>query len=145
MRAAAKEHGWNLNYGDIALMWRGGCIIRAAFLGKIKEAFDDEPRPDQPAARPVLPGQGRDRAQDAWRRVVATAVRTGIPVPAIATALAYLRRLPQPTACRPTCSRPSATTSAPTPTSASDKPRGQFFHTNWTGHGGTTSASTYTV
>ena len=59
MRAAAKEHGWNLNYGGIALMWRGGCIIRSVFLGKIKEAFDREPRPHQPAARPVLPRQGR--------------------------------------------------------------------------------------
>ena len=73
MRAAAKTYGWNLNYGGIALMWRGGCIIRSAFLEKIKEAFDTRPSASEPAARPVLPRKGREAAQHSWRKVVSEA------------------------------------------------------------------------
>ena len=88
MRAAAKERGWNLNYGGIALMWRGGCIIRSVFLGKIKEAFDANPGLTNLLLDPFF----RDKvvtSQDAWRRVVSTAILNGVPVPAFATALTY--------------------------------------------------------
>ena len=89
MRAAAKEYKWNLNYGGIALMWRGGCIIRSRFLGKIKEAFDKNPKLVEPAARPVLQAARSTGASAAWRNVVATAAMNGIPLPAFSTALAF--------------------------------------------------------
>jgi 6-phosphogluconate dehydrogenase len=143
MRAAAKERGWNLNYGGVALMWRGGCIIRSVFLGKIKEAFDANPGLTNLLLDPFF----RDKvvsSQDAWRRVVASAVVNGVPVPAFATALSYFdgfraRRLPA-NLLQAQRDYFGAHTYERT-----DKPRGQFFHTNWTGRGGTTSASTYTV
>ena len=142
-RAAAKEYKWNLNYGGIALMWRGGCIIRSRFLGKIKEAFDANPGLTNLLLDPFF----RDKvvgSQDAWRRVVASAVMNGVPVPAFATALNYFDgfragRLPA-NLLQAQRDYFGAHTYERT-----DKPRGQFFHTNWTGRGGTTSASTYTV
>jgi 6-phosphogluconate dehydrogenase (decarboxylating) len=88
MRAAAKEYGWNLNYGGIALMWRGGCIIRSRFLGDIKKAFDQNPN----LTNLLLDGffkQAIQGCQQAWRAVVAAAVTSGIPVPAFSTALAF--------------------------------------------------------
>ena len=116
MRAAAKEYGWNLNYGGIALMWRGGCIIRSVFLGKIKEAFDRNPELTNLLLDPYFKKQ-IEAAQAAWRRVVAKAVQKGIPVPAMSSAL------PSSTAtaanrCPRICSRRSAIISARTPTSA---------------------------
>jgi 6-phosphogluconate dehydrogenase len=143
MREAAKEHGWNLNYGGIALMWRGGCIIRSVFLGKIKEAFDKNPDLENLLLDPFFTGIIED-AQASWRRVVATAVANGIPAPAFSSALSYFdgfrsERLPA-NLLQAQRDYFGAHTYERT-----DKPRGEFFHTNWTGHGGSTSASTYTV
>jgi 6-phosphogluconate dehydrogenase len=143
MRAAAKERGWNLNYGGIALMWRGGCIIRSVFLGKIKEAFDQNPGLTNLLLDPFF----RDKVlsgQAAWRRVVASAAMNGVPVPAFSTALGYFDgfragRLPA-NLLQAQRDYFGAHTYERT-----DRPRGEFFHTNWTGRGGTTSASTYTV
>jgi 6-phosphogluconate dehydrogenase len=143
MRAAAKERAWNLNYGGVALMWRGGCIIRSAFLGKIKEAFDRNPGLTNLLLDPFF----REKvvgSQEAWRRAVSTAILNGVPVPAFMTALAYFdgfraARLPA-NLLQAQRDYFGAHTYERT-----DRPRGQFFHTNWTGRGGKTSASTYTV
>ena len=94
MRAAAKEYGWNLNYGGIALMWRGGCIIRSRFLGKIKEAYDKNPKLTNLLLDNFFRGEIK-KCQRAWRNVVATAARKGIPTPAFSTALNFLRQLSQ--------------------------------------------------
>ena len=84
----ARESKWEINKGGVALMWRGGCIIRSAFLGKIKEAFDRDPEAGEPAARSVLPRRDRTR-QPGWRRVCGAAITHGIPLPAMTSALAY--------------------------------------------------------
>ena len=141
MRAAAAEYGWNLNYGGIALMWRGGCIIRSAFLGKIKVAFDTNPDLENLLLDPYFK-EKVNQAQEGWRRVVATAALQGIPVPAFSTALSYFdgyrtERLPA-NLLQAQRDYFGAHTYERT-----DKPRGQFFHTNWTGHGGNTASSTY--
>jgi 6-phosphogluconate dehydrogenase len=141
MREAAKEYGWDLNYGGIALMWRGGCIIRSVFLGKIKEAFDKNPELSNLLMDPFFKDK-IEKAQASWRRVVAAAVENGIPVPALSSALAYFdayrsERLPA-NLLQAQRDYFGAHTYERT-----DKPRGEWFHTNWTGHGGTTSASTY--
>ena len=143
MREAAKEYKWNLNNGGIALMWRGGCIIRSVFLGKIKEAFDKKPDLENLLLDPFFTGI-IEEAQASWRRVVAAAVTNGIPVPAFSSALEYFdgyrnERLPA-NLLQAQRDYFGAHTYERT-----DKKRGEFFHTNWTGHGGTTSASTYTV
>jgi 6-phosphogluconate dehydrogenase len=143
MRAAAGEYGWNLNNGGIALMWRGGCIIRSVFLGKIKEAFDKNPKLENLLLDPYFK-EKIVSAQDGWRRVVASAAMHGIPVPAFSTALAYYdgyrsERLPA-NLLQAQRDYFGAHTYERT-----DKPRGQFFHTNWTGRGGETASSTYTV
>jgi 6-phosphogluconate dehydrogenase len=141
MRAAAKEYGWNLNYGGIALMWRGGCIIRSAFLGKIKEAFDANPSITNLLLAPFFT-DAVAQAQASWRRVVATAVQIGIPAPAISSALAYFDGYR-------TASLPANLLQAQRDYFGAhtyervDKARGEFFHTNWTGRGGSTAASTY--
>jgi 6-phosphogluconate dehydrogenase len=143
MRAAAKTYGWNLNYGGIALMWRGGCIIRSAFLGKIKKAFDKNPELANLLLDPFFSGKVK-RAQAAWRRVVRMAVKLGIPMPAVSAALSYYDgyRCPRLPANLLQAQRDyfGAHTYERT-----DRPRGEFFHTNWTGRGGDTSASTYVV
>jgi len=143
MREAAKEYRWNLNYGGIALMWRGGCIIRSVFLGKIKDAFDKNPNLENLLLDPFFT-KIIEEAQDSWRRVVSAAVQNGIPAPALTSALAYFdgyrsERLPA-NLLQAQRDYFGAHTYERT-----DKPRGEFFHTNWTGHGGSTSASTYTV
>ncbi|MCL4691186.1 MAG: decarboxylating NADP(+)-dependent phosphogluconate dehydrogenase [Candidatus Hydrogenedentes bacterium] len=143
MRAAAEEYGWNLNYGGIALMWRGGCIIRSVFLGKIKEAFDDNPELVNLLLDPFFK-DAVSKAQASWRRVVSTAVNMGIPAPAISSALAYFdgyrcERLPA------NLLQAQRDYFGAHTYERVDKPRGEFFHTNWTGRGGTTSASTYVV
>jgi len=143
MRAAAVEHNWNLNYGGIALMWRGGCIIRSVFLGKIKEAFDKKPRLENLLLDPFFKKAVR-KAQVSWRRVVTTAVKLGIPMPAISSALAFYdgyrcERLPA------NLLQAQRDYFGAHTYERVDKPRGEFFHTNWTGRGGTTAASTYTV
>ncbi len=141
MKFAAKEYGWNLNYGGIALMWRGGCIIRSAFLGKIKEAFDNNPELSNLLLDPFFKDKIMD-AQNSWRKVIATAVTNGIWTPAMSTALNYFDgyrndRLPA-NLLQAQRDYFGAHTYERT-----DKPRGEFFHTNWTGKGGTTVSSTY--
>ncbi|MBN1763712.1 MAG: decarboxylating NADP(+)-dependent phosphogluconate dehydrogenase [Sedimentisphaerales bacterium] len=143
MRAAAQEHNWNLNYGGIALMWRGGCIIRSAFLGKIKEAFDKNPSLVNLLLDPFFK-DAVVNAQAAWRRVVVQAVKMGIPIPAICSALAFYdgyrhERLPA------NLLQAQRDYFGAHTYERIDKPRGEFFHTNWTGRGGDTASSTYTV
>jgi 6-phosphogluconate dehydrogenase len=143
MKAAAVEYKWKLNYGGIALMWRGGCIIRSAFLGKIKEAFDNNPEITNLLLAPFF-REKVEVAQKGWRRVVSAAVTNGIPVPAISSALGYYdgyrcEKLPA-NLLQAQRDYFGAHTYERT-----DKPRGEFFHTNWTGRGGTTSSSTYNV
>jgi len=143
MRAAAKEHNWNLNYGGIALMWRGGCIIRSIFLGKIKEAFDRNPNLDNLLLDPFFK-DAVEKAQPAWRRVVTTAIELGIPIPAMSSALAFYdgyrnERLPA------NLLQAQRDYFGAHTYERVDKPRGQFFHTNWTGRGGTTASSAYTA
>ena len=143
MREAAKEYGWNLNNGGIALMWRGGCIIRSVFLGKIKEAFDKNPELNNL----LLDSYFKDKietAQESWRKVVATALMNGIPVPALTTALCYYdgyrsERLPA------NLLQAQRDYFGAHTYERIDKPRGEFFHTNWTGKGGDTASSTYEV
>ena len=143
MRAAAKTYGWNLNYGGIALMWRGGCIIRSVFLGKIKEAYDKDPQLQNLLLDPYF-GETIKALVPAWRDVVAEAVRHGIPMPAFSSALSYFdgyttEKLPA------NLLQAQRDYFGAHTYERLDSPRGQFVHTNWTGHGGTTSASTYTV
>ena len=141
MRAAAKEYGWDLNYGGIALLWRGGCIIRSVFLGKIKEAFDKNP-----ALENLLLDEYFCRTLKelipAWREVVALAVKTGIPMPAFSSALSWFDGY--------TCAGlPANLLQAQRDYFGAhtyervDAPRGEYFHTNWTGRGGDTPSSSY--
>ena len=141
MRAAAEQHHWNLNYGGIALMWRGGCIIRSVFLGKIKEAFDTNPELVNLLLAPFF-REAIDGAQASWRRVVGSAIALGIPMPAIGAALSYYdgyrsARLPA------NLLQAQRDYFGAHTYERVDRPRGEFFHTNWTGRGGSTSASTY--
>ncbi|MHB9293614.1 6-phosphogluconate dehydrogenase [Hollandina sp. SP2] len=143
MREAAKEYKWNLNYGGIALMWRGGCIIRSVFLGKIKEAFDKNPDLENLLLDPFFTSI-IEEAQASWRRVVIAAVENGIPVPALSSALAYFDAYRSDWLPANLLQAQRDYFGAHTYERV-DKPRGEFFHTNWTGHGSGTSASTYTV
>lgn len=143
MRAAAQEYGWKLNYGGIALMWRGGCIIRSAFLSKIKDAFDRDPSINNLLLDPYFSNK-MEKAQKGWRNVVAAAATNGISVPAISAALSYFdgyrcEKLPA-NLLQAQRDYFGAHTYERT-----DKPRGEFFHTNWTGRGGTTASTTYNV
>ena len=141
MRTAAAHYGWNLNYGGIALMWRGGCIIRSVFLGKIKEAYDQDPQLSNLLMAPYF----RDtlkRLIPAWRKVAAAAMEYGIPAPAMTSALSYFdgyttERLPT------NLLQAQRDYFGAHTYERVDAPRGTFFHTNWTGHGGNTAASTY--
>ncbi|MCI6908598.1 MAG: decarboxylating NADP(+)-dependent phosphogluconate dehydrogenase [Clostridiaceae bacterium] len=143
MRTAAKTYGWNLNYGGIALMWRGGCIIRSVFLGKIKEAYDKNPE----LPNLLLDEYFKDKILSlvpSWRKVVASAAMAGIPAPAFSSALEYFdgyrcEKLPA------NLLQAQRDYFGAHTYERLDSPRGQFFHTNWTGHGGDTSASTYTA
>jgi 6-phosphogluconate dehydrogenase len=143
MREAAKEYKWNLNNGGIALMWRGGCIIRSVFLGKIKEAFDKNPNLTNLLLDPYFK-EKIEAAQSGWRRVIGAAVANGIPVPALSTALSYFdgyraERLPA------NLLQAQRDYFGAHTYERVDKPRGEFFHTNWTGRGGDTASTTYTV
>ncbi len=143
MAAQAAASKWTLNNGGIALMWRGGCIIRSKFLGNIKEAFDKNPKLVNLLVDPFFAAEIQ-RCQAAWRRVIAAAATNGIPTPAMSAALAYFdgyrtARLPA-NLLQAQRDYFGAHTYERT-----DKPAGQFFHTNWTGRGGTTSSSTYNV
>ncbi|HPO14324.1 MAG TPA: decarboxylating NADP(+)-dependent phosphogluconate dehydrogenase [Candidatus Hydrogenedentes bacterium] len=143
MRAAAAEYGWNLNYGGIALMWRGGCIIRSVFLGKIKKAFDKNPDLVNLLLDPFF-ANAVSKAQISWRRVITTAVNLGIPMPAMSTALAYFDGYRSGWLPANLLQAQRDYFGAHTYERV-DKPRGEFFHTNWTGRGGDTAASTYVV
>ncbi len=143
LREAAKEYGWNLNYGSIALMWRGGCIIRSAFLGKIKDAFINNVDISNLLLDPFFK-QKVEQAQKSWRKVVTTAMTNGISVPAFASALNYFDgyrndRLPA------NLLQAQRDYFGAHTYERIDKPRGEFFHTNWTGQGGNTASSTYNV
>ena len=140
---AARQYKWDLNYGGIALVWRAGCIIRSAFLGKIKEAFDRNPKLVNLLLDDYFHGV-IERCQASWRRVVIQAVAAGVPVPAFTTALSFFdgyrsERLPANLlqALRDYFGAHTY--------ERVDRPRGQFFHTNWTGKGGSVSAGTYNV
>jgi 6-phosphogluconate dehydrogenase len=141
MRAAAVEYNWDLNYGSIALMWRGGCIIRSAFLSKIKDAYDQNSALPNLLLDPYFSAEVQN-AQAAWRRVVAKAVENGIPVPAMASALAFYdgyrtERLPA------NLLQAQRDYFGAHTYERVDKPRGEFFHTNWTGTGGDVTSTTY--
>ena len=141
MRAAAQEYKWNLNNGGIALMWRRGCIIRSVFLGKIKDAFDRNPGLSNLLLDAYFQKQVAD-AQPAWRRVVAKAVELGIPAPAMSSALAFYdgyrhARLPA------NLLQAQRDYFGAHTYERIDQPRGQFFHTNWTGRGGDVTSNAY--
>ena len=141
MNAMAKDSGWEINNGGVALMWRGGCIIRSAFLGDIKAAFDRDPKLPNLLMDPFFTGEIH-KAQAGWRRVVAAAATHGIPVPAISSALAYFdgyrtARLPA------NLLQAQRDFFGAHTYERVDRPRGQFSHTNWTGRGGTTASTTY--
>jgi 6-phosphogluconate dehydrogenase len=143
MRAAAAEYKWNLNYGGIALMWRGGCIIRSRFLGKIKEAYDNNLKLVNLLLDDYFRGEIK-RCQKGWRNVVAAAAKRGIPVPAFGTALAFYDQYRSAVLPANLLQAQRDYFGAHTYERV-DQPRGQFFHTNWTGKGGTISSSTYNV
>ena len=143
LRAVAKENGWNLNMGGIALMWRGGCIIRSRFLGKIKEAFNKNPGIENLLLDSFFSG-ALNQYQASWRKALIQAVELGIPTPAFSTALAFYdgyraARLPA------NLLQAQRDYFGAHTYERVDQPRGQFSHTNWTGHGGRVSSSTYTV
>lgn len=143
MHAAAEAYGWTLNYGGIALMWRGGCIIRSIFLGNIKEAYDKNPELsdllfDEYFVKEI------DEAQNGWRKVVAGGALAGIPMPAMSAALSYYDGFRCANLPANLLQAQRDYFGAHT-YERSDKSRGERFHTNWTGEGGDTAASTYTV
>jgi 6-phosphogluconate dehydrogenase len=141
MRDAAQEHGWNLNYGGIALMWRGGCIIRSAFLGKIKEAFDRQPELTNLLLDPYFRGQ-IEAAQPMWRRVVAKSVQKGIPVPSMASALEFFDSYRREWLPANLLQAQRDYFGAHTYERV-DAPRGKFFHTQWQESGGKVTSSAY--
>jgi 6-phosphogluconate dehydrogenase len=141
MREAAKEYNWELNYGGIALMWRGGCIIRSAFLGKIKEAFDRNPELTNLLVDPYFVDKVTN-AQAGWRRVISAAIVNGVSAPALTSALTYFdgyrsARLPA------NLLQAQRDFFGAHTYERIDRPRGEFFHTNWTGRGGDTASTTY--
>jgi 6-phosphogluconate dehydrogenase len=143
LRAAAKENGWNLNMGGIALMWRGGCIIRSQFLGNIKAAFDKKKNIDNLLLDKFF-SRAVNKYQASWRKAVIAAVKLGVPTPAFSTALAFFdgyrtARLPQ------NLLQAQRDYFGAHTYERVDRPRGQYFHTNWTGKGGRVASSTYTV
>ncbi|MCF6187907.1 MAG: decarboxylating NADP(+)-dependent phosphogluconate dehydrogenase [Desulfobulbaceae bacterium] len=143
MREAAREHDWNLQYGNIALMWRGGCIIRSVFLDNIQQAFTKNPGLDNLLLDDFF-HQTVNKAQDGWRRIIVKGVEMGIPLPAISAGLAYYdgyrsARLPA------NLLQAQRDYFGAHTYERVDSPRGEFFHTNWTGTGGKVSSSTYTV
>jgi 6-phosphogluconate dehydrogenase len=143
LRSAAKNFKWNLNYGGIALVWRGGCIIRSAFLGDIKKAFDRNPNLENL----LLDGFFRDAVvsrHEAWRRVIVAAVQSGIPVPCLSAALAYFDGYRSGQLPANLLQAQRDYFGAHTYERV-DQPRGQFFHTDWTGHGGATTSRSYSA
>jgi len=143
MMEAANEYKWNLNYGGIALMWRGGCIIRSVFLADIKKAFDTNPGLENLLLDPYFKDIV-EKAQAGWRRVCATALTNGVPVPALTSALCYFDGLRSSRLPANLLQAQRDYFGAHTYERV-DKPRGEFFHTNWTGRGGDTASTTYVV
>ncbi len=143
LRAAAKENNWNLNMGGIALMWRGGCIIRSQFLGNIKDAFKKNPKLENLLMSKFF-SKLVNKYHPSWRKAVISAIKIGVPTPAFSTALAFFDgyrsgRLPA------NLLQAQRDYFGAHTYERVDQPRGQFFHTNWTGHGGRVSSTTYTV
>ncbi len=141
MRATAKTYNWNLNYGGIALMWRGGCIIRSVMLGKIKEAYDANPELSNLLLAPYFKSTVESLVP-AWRDVAAAAVRHGIPAPALTGALSYFdgytsERLPA------NLLQAQRDYFGAHTYERIDAPRGKFFHTDWSGLGGDVTSSAY--
>jgi 6-phosphogluconate dehydrogenase len=141
LREAGKEQGWNLNMGAIALMWRGGCIIRSRFLGKIKDAYDKDPKLTNLLMDDFF-SNVLNNYQDSWRRALVSAIQSGVPTPAFSTALAFFdgyrtERLPA------NLLQAQRDFFGAHTFERVDKPRGEFFHTNWTGRGGRVSSGTY--
>ncbi|MDC1105395.1 decarboxylating NADP(+)-dependent phosphogluconate dehydrogenase [Prolixibacteraceae bacterium] len=143
MREAAKEYKWDLNYGGIALMWRGGCIIRSAFLGKIKEAYDKNPTLEHLMLDDFFRGKLESAAQG-WRNVVATAAINGIAIPALSSALSYFDGFRTADSSANMLQAQRDYFGAHT-YERKDGKRGEFHHTNWTGRGGDTASTTYNV
>ena len=143
MRAAAKEFGWSLNYGGVARMWRGGCIIRSAFLSKIGDAFDANPELVNLLLDPFFV-ETLVPAQQALRNVISEAVKNGIPTPALCAALAYYDGYRS-------ANLPANLLQAQRDYFGAhqyervDQPRGSYFHTNWTGRGGDTASTVYSA
>jgi 6-phosphogluconate dehydrogenase len=141
MREAAREHHWDLNYGGIALLWRGGCIIRSVFLGRIKEAYDRDPALLNLVLDPYFQSE-IEAAGASWRRVVAAAVQAGIPVPAMSSTLTFFDGYRSEWL-------PANLTQAQRDYFGAhtyervDAPHGQFFHSDWTGLGGNVTSGTY--
>ena len=141
LRAAEKDQGWHLNMGGIALMWRGGCIIRSAFLGNIKAAFDK----NADLANLLLDdffSSALNKYQASWRNAIVHAIEIGVPTPAFSTALAFYdgyrtARLPA------NLLQAQRDFFGAHTYERVDSPRGEYFHTNWTGRGGRVSSSTY--
>jgi 6-phosphogluconate dehydrogenase len=141
MRQASAENHWKLNYGSIALMWRGGCIIRSKFLGKIKQAYDKNSQLASLLLDPFFIGE-ITHAVPAWRRVVSEGALMGVPLPCFSTALSFFDGYR--TARLPTNLLQAQRDYFGAHTyERIDQPRGQFFHTNWTGKGGNVSSSSY--
>ena len=143
MATAAKEYNWNLNYGGIALMWRGGCIIRSVFLGKIKEAYDKNPKLENLLVDDYFKGVIKELIEP-WRDVCAYGIKAGIPLPAMNSALNYFDGYTTEVLPANLLQAQRDYFGAHT-YERIDKARGEFFHTNWTGHGGDTASSTYNV
>jgi 6-phosphogluconate dehydrogenase len=143
MREAAQENRWNLNYGGIALMWRGGCIIRSRFLGKIRDAFARTPDLKNLLVDDFF-HEVIDENQPSWRRVVARAAEMGVPVPAMSSALAFFDGYRHGWLPANLVQAQRDYFGAHTYERV-DRPRGEFFHFNWTGRGGRVSSTTYTV
>ncbi|KAI8150252.1 6-phosphogluconate dehydrogenase, decarboxylating [Fennellomyces sp. T-0311] len=140
MRQAANDFGWNLNYAGIALMWRGGCIIRSVFLGQIKDAYTNNPKLENLLFDPFFQ-EASAKAQDAWRTVVATSATLGIPTPALSTALSFYDGLRHERLPANMIQAQRDYFGAHT-YELRNQP-GKWVHTNWTGTGGNVSASTY--
>ena len=143
LSAAAKEEKWNLNFGGIALMWRGGCIIRSRFLSKIKEAFDKNPQLSNLLVDEFF-SKTLNNYQESWRRAIVGAIQAGVPTPAFSTALGFFdgfrtERLPA------NLLQAQRDYFGAHTYERVDKPRGEFFHTNWTGRGGRVASGTYNV
>ncbi|MBV8896843.1 MAG: NADP-dependent phosphogluconate dehydrogenase, partial [Acidobacteriaceae bacterium] len=141
LREAGKEQGWNLNMGGIALMWRGGCIIRSRFLGKIKDAYDKNPKLTNLLMDDFF-SKTLNEYQAAWRKAVIHAIGFGVPTPAFSTALAFYdgyrtERLPA------NLLQAQRDFFGAHTFERLDKPRGEYFHTNWTGRGGRVASGSY--